>query len=246
MLLPATFLPLWIAFTLLPATEPLSRVPAALAVAALVGAGAELATGESTASDSYAAGDGLRWILPFGAVLCLLALIAQTGNRTAANVLAPIAALVVLAVMALQTHRSHPNRRTAALAESGLVLVGYGEALVGFGVARGLSGTTDTVLALGVAAAIALARLAPHRIAPATSIMRVALAAALFGESLAVLGGLLVGPFVATAARTLSFMVVLEGVGWTFTTEPVRSYAARIGVATALLLVLTVAERLVG
>ena len=98
--IPATFLALWIGFSLLPDAQGLLRLPMALALAALVGAGTEICAGSPARRPMGRLARGTVWIIPTAATLVIVMLLGSLGGRAA--IAPPVLAVVVLGALYLQ------------------------------------------------------------------------------------------------------------------------------------------------
>jgi hypothetical protein len=83
-------------FALLPETHTLFRAPAAIALAVLVGAGAQLIGGQPGRGDWL----GTRWVVPAGGILAGVGWLSSIGERS--WLIPPMGAAVILGLVALQ------------------------------------------------------------------------------------------------------------------------------------------------
>jgi len=97
---PASFIALWVGFSLLPDAEPTFRGPMALALAALVGAGAQLCARVPGRAIAGRVAKGTTWIVPTGATIVIVILLTSLGPRLAATT--PFLAAAVVAAVCLQ------------------------------------------------------------------------------------------------------------------------------------------------
>ncbi len=106
---PASFVALWVGFSLLVYAHPMVRVPMTVTLAALIGVGAELcARGQGRVALGRMA-EGTLWIIPAGATIVIGMLLTSVGPRLA--VCAPLLAAAVvgaLCLQALETNATNP------------------------------------------------------------------------------------------------------------------------------------------
>lgn len=98
--LPAAFVALWIGFSLVPHAHQAFRVPSTVALAALIGIGAELCTRSSARTASGRMASGTLWIVPAGATMITMALLTALGPRLSHAI--PLLAGVVAATLVFQ------------------------------------------------------------------------------------------------------------------------------------------------
>ncbi len=97
---PASFVALWVGFSVLPDAHPMLRAPMAVTLAALVGIGAELcARGQRTVGPDRIA-EGTLWIVPAGATIVIVMILSRVGPRFGFG--APLLAAAVVGVLCLQ------------------------------------------------------------------------------------------------------------------------------------------------
>jgi hypothetical protein len=98
--LPAAFLALWVGFSLLPNAHLALRVPTTISLAFLIGVGAELCARAPERGAIGRLAARTLWIIPTGATVVILVLLASTGPQLSSAT--PLLAAGVVATMGLQ------------------------------------------------------------------------------------------------------------------------------------------------
>jgi len=210
-------------------------------VAALAGAGAELAARDPADGLHRGVTEGLRWILPFGAVLSLATVFCQLANRP--PVLAPLAAAVVLGVVAIEVGSPGLRGWQRALVDMATAVVVYGEALVAFNFAATQGGVGGTLLACVATAALSLPRLASYQAARGRLAVHLAVVVLLVGECLVVVDNSALSWAPAMMGRGIGLAITLEGGVWSLTGERPLHYGVRAAAAClAIMAVVLVAQ----
>jgi hypothetical protein len=232
----------WVGVSLLPDIHPSLRLPTWLALAGVVGLGAELSTRLVAPDPAWRRGWGTFWFIPGGAVFLAVVWFSAFPDRS--RTLVPLVVVAVLGTMVLQRLEVAGPQTVRAGAHAIGIGLAFAIAYVAYATAAQLRSWSALPL---VAAATALAALVVMRDARASrrSILGLAGATALIATELGVvLAGGPAAPWVSAALLVLA-LYAGSGVGHAVLESAPRHVYVELGLVTAggLIAVLVVTNR---
>jgi len=203
---PATFPALWLGFAFLPGLHLALQVPVTLALATLVGVGAELSNRTSAAPRAWRQALGALWFVPSGCVIVAVLWLSASGTPPPA--LAPVAALGVLGLMSLQRLELGGPRAIRGIAHAVNIGAAFAIAFAAYAVAAKLPAATGAALVVASTLPAALVVLRGTRSSQTESLLYPGVTALAVGELALVLHAATAPVFVSAALLVVALYAV--------------------------------------
>jgi hypothetical protein len=172
---PTAFLTLWIGLSLVPSLHPLLRAPMTVLLAALIGAGTQLCLRTPGPVQLPRVIGYTVWIVPTGATIAAVVLLAGVGSRLAS--LTPLLAGAIVGAIVLQSLEARGTRGLLSWTRPVNAGLAFASAAVGFACAPGLAPGFVLGLAALSGALVALVVLRASRPSPLELVTYVGLTA---------------------------------------------------------------------